>query len=60
MILDALGHPRYFDKPISYRIKPVSLELKALYKEIELNPKFHIRRENNFYPRGFPSMSIGW
>jgi hypothetical protein len=60
MIQDFFGHPRYYDKPYHHNVKPPSPELKALYREMEANPKFHISRECNFYPKGFPSFSPGW
>jgi len=60
MILDCDGNPRYADKSFYLTVKPPSPELKQLYKEMEANPHFHIRKENNFYPRGFPSFSPGW
>lgn len=60
MINDFWGNPRYSDKPYEGNVKPPSPELLALYKEMESNPNFHINRENNFYPKGFPSFSPGW
>jgi hypothetical protein len=60
MILDCDGNPRYADKTYHPHVKPPSPELKRLYREMEANPRFHISRENNFYPRGFPSFSPGW
>lgn len=60
MIVDAHGNPRYADKPIESRAKPPSPELLKLYREMELTPNFHISRECNYYPKGFPSFSPGW
>jgi hypothetical protein len=60
MIIDAEGNPRYVDKQYEQHAKPPSPELKALYREMAANPRFHISRENNFYPRGYPSQSPGW
>ncbi len=60
MIEDFFGKPRYADKQINSHVKPPSPELLQLYKEMDANPNFHISRENNFYPKGFPSFSPGW
>ena len=60
MITDTENNPRYYDKPWINKPRTVSPELMRLYIEMALNPKFHISRENNFYPKGFPSFSPGW
>lgn len=60
MILDCDGNPRYADKSWELHPKPPSPELKRLYREMEANPRFHLARENSFFPRGFPSTSPGW
>jgi hypothetical protein len=60
MITDYSGNPRYADKEMEQHFSPPSPELRALYLEMELNPNFHISRECNYYPRGFPSFSPGW
>lgn len=60
MIYDSENNPRYYDKPWDSRIRPISPELRRLYIEMDENPRFHISRECNFYPKGFPSTSPGW
>lgn len=61
MIYDCDGRPCYADKSVTTFIaKPPSPELLKLYREMELNPNYHISRECNYYPRGFPSFSPGW
>jgi hypothetical protein len=60
MIIDSDCRPRYYDKPFLTNASPPSPELVALYREMEANPKFHISKECNFYPKGFPAFSPGW
>lgn len=60
MITGYGGHQCYADKSFTLEAKPPSPELIRLYREMEANPNFHISRECNFYPRGFPSFSPGW
>jgi hypothetical protein len=60
MIFDADHNPRYYDKQWDNRPRVISPELKALYIEMAINPKFHISREYSFYPKSFPSFSIGF
>jgi hypothetical protein len=60
MIYDYDNNPRYFDKQWEARGRTISPELKKLIAEMEQNPRFHISKEFNFYPRGFPSHSPGW
>ncbi len=59
-IIDAQGNLRYADKSWYLEAKPPSPELKRLYLEMQNNPKFHLSKENSFFPRGFPSTSPGW
>jgi hypothetical protein len=60
MIPDWQGRPRYYDKPFEAHAQPPSPELKALYLEMEMNPRFHLDRNVSFYPRGYPTQSPGW
>lgn len=61
MIQDANGRPCYADKSVTtFHGKSPSPELRALYAEMEQNPRFTVAREFNFYPRGFPTRSPGW
>jgi len=60
MIIGPDGHGRYADKSYTLEYKPPSPELLRLYREMDANPNYHISRECNFYPRGFPTFSPGW